>query len=259
MRRLLQSVFCWLIVSNSVCAEVVLDAAPKQVDATSTEKVRVISPAKNWYAGGAVGFSQLTGWDDASNASDAYYKTYGYGTYSDMPHGWIQAIINDFFAKVAFEGTIYGGYRPLNFLDIELGYTGDYRWSSTNDYKNYSTGDTIKSRRQIKFQALYVSTSIRPFPEGRGHGLYFKLGGHASELNVSKDITGTPSNLGTIAAGDNLPIDGTSRGYGSLYGIGFDFKTAKTGAVRLEWSHYNKLGGTDYGKSSLNIGYQGNF
>jgi hypothetical protein len=89
--------------------------------------------------------------------------------------------------------------------------------------------------------------------------LYFKLGGHSSELKVSKTVTGTAANLGTIAAGDRLPYDGVSRGYGTLFGVGFDFKTARFGAVRLEWSQFNKLGGTPYIKRSLNIGYHGFF
>ena len=53
--------------------------------------------------------------------------------------------------------------------------------------------------------------------------------------------------------------DGVSRGFGTLFGFGFDFKTGKVGAIRLEVNHYFRLGGTRYEKSALDLGYQVNF
>lgn len=258
MRVVLLLFTLWVVFFNSAYADEDSSSAAKPVDATSPEGARIIPATKKWYAGGAIGLSYLTGWD-RSDANDAYYRSYGYRDDTQTPHGWFWAGITDLFRKVSLEGKIYGGYKPLNFLDVEMGYTRDDNWTSKNNYKNSTTGDTIESSRRIKAQALYVSTSFRPFPEGRGHGLYFKLGAHSSELNISKTVTGTAPNLNTITAGDNFPGDGVSRGYGTLYGLGFDFRTARYGAVRLEWSHFNKLGGTSYGKSSLNIGFHGNF
>lgn len=242
--------------SISVCA--VNDSREGSNADAALMRDETILHVPSWFAGGAIGFSLLTG-RDARAASDGYYQSVGYYSYPDIPHGWLWGLIADIVDRVAFEGSIYGGYRPRDFLEVELGYAGNYSWDERSFYKNSTTGDTIRSSRLIKARALYLSTSMHPFQAGRGRGLYIKLGGHSSELSISKTVTGTPANLGTIAAGDNLPGDGTSRGHGSLYGLGYDFKTAKYGDVRLEWSHYNRLGGTPYGKSSLNIGYHANF
>ncbi len=258
MRKVLLFPLLWIVFISSAYAEAESNSAAEPVDATSME-VKTAPAIRKWYAGGAIGLAVLTGGRDTTPASDAYYKTYGYSNRARIPHGWFGQMFTDLYDAVAFEGKIYGGYRLLDFLDVELGYTRDNNWYSKHEYYNYTTGDHIESSRRIKAQALYLSASLRPFPEGYGHGLYFKLGGHSSELNISNTVTGTPANLNTIAAGDILPDDGTSRGYGSLYGLGYDFRTAKYGAVRLEWSHFNKLGGTSYGKSSVNIGYHGNF
>lgn len=258
MNRFLQALLLWIVLITSASAETDFNTTDKTADAVTKEEGRLIPTSRNWYAGGAIGLSYLTGWD-RDHLSDAYYKSQGYGFYEDIPHGVLSEIITSASEKYSWEGKIYGGYKLLNYMDIEMGYTRNDNWNPTNDYKNYSTGATVKSQRQVHAQALYASLSFRPIPEGRGHGLYFKLGGHASELRVSKKITGTAPNLNTLAAGDNLPYDGETHGYGTLYGVGFDFKTVRYGAVRLEWSHFNKLGGTPFGKSSINIGYHGFF
>ena len=254
MRWLLVS-FVLLAVSSSVFAEADSNSVTK-IDAMTTEKARTIRPARNWYAGGAIGLSYLTGWDDAA-ATNAYPVGYHIDSHPETIFIWDMS--KYVYEIISWEGKIYGGYRLLDYLDVEMGYTRNDNWNPTRNYVNYSTGDTIKSERRIHAQALYASVSLRPISEGRGHGLYVKLGGHYSEFKASKTVTGTPANLSTIAAADNLPYDGTFHGYGALYGIGFDFKTGRYGAVRLELSHYTKLGGTPFGKSSLNIGYHGGF
>ena len=258
MRKVLLFPWLWVALVNSAHAEIDFNSKEKPADAMSAEMPRTVPATRNWYAGGAIGASWLTGYD-TTNANDAYYHSQGYDFYDDVPHGHIKDVINEEFQKVSWEGKVYGGYKLQSYMDVEMGYTRNDNWTPTNDYKNYSTNDTIKSERRIRAQAIYASVSFRPIQEGRGHGLYFKLGGHSSELKVSKTVTGTAANLGTIAAGDNLPYDGVSRGYGTLFGVGFDFKTARFGAVRLEWSQFNKLGGTPYLKRSLNIGYHGFF
>jgi hypothetical protein len=248
----------WLLllfaVSGSAFAEADSNSATN-VGATSTENARVIPAARNWYAGGAIGLSYLTGWDDASVTY--MYASNGYRVETHSETLFLFDISKEAYELTSWEGKIYGGYRLLDYLDLEIGYTRNDNWNPTRDTSN-SAGYTIKSERRVHAQALYASIALRPFAR-RGHGLYFKLGAHSSELKISKTVTGTAPNLSTIAAADNLPGDGVSRGYGGLYGLGFDFSAGRNGAVRLEWSHFNKLGGTQYGKNSINIGFLGNF
>lgn len=82
---------------------------------------------------------------------------------------------------------------------------------------------------------------------------------HASKLKAMTTLNGQPMDINAIGLGDSIPINGTHKGGGTLFGIGFDFRAGGAAAVRLEWNRYNRLGGTSYGKYSLNVGYQFNF
>jgi hypothetical protein len=78
-------------------------------------------------------------------------------------------------------------------------------------------------------------------------------------LEIRKTVTGTAPNLTTVAAGDNMSGDGFSEGVGPLVAFGFDFRTGKAGAIRLEFNRFFMVGGTKYSLDSLNLGYHVNF
>lgn len=234
--------FVLLAVSSSVFAEAGSNSATK-VDAMPVEEVQAARPANKWYVGATFGPASLLGWD--WKYIDDYYYSIGY----NHDPGW-------FNYDSMRDWNIYAGYRLRDFLDVEVGY------SNNNERRRrayYDFTNDVVSSRHILAQALYVTALYRPIGSGRSHGLYFKLGGHVSELAISKSVTGTPANLSTIAAGDNYPVDGTFRGFGTLFGLGFDFRTGNVGAVRLEMNRYYRLGGTAFGKAALNVGYSLNF
>lgn len=217
--------------------------APATVDAPSAEAVRAAHPIKKWYVGVAYGFGTLSAPIDRTSV-DNYYQTLGYVHTGGS--GW----------EILTGGKLYAGYRMRDFMDVEFGLSGtSMNLSST--YRN-SAGGTIWSKRQIETGALYVAALFRP-TYGYGHFMFAKLGAHSSTLGVSKSVTGTAANVNSIAAGDNLPLDGTSDGYGPLLGVGFDFGTGRVGAVRLDMDYYYKIGGTSYTAAFVNIGYHGNF
>jgi hypothetical protein len=103
-----------------------------------------------------------------------------------------------------------------------------------------------------------MSALVRP-EYGYGHVMFLRLGAHLSQMDVTRTVTGNPANVEALATGDHIPEDGTSTGMGVLVGFGFDFRTAKVGAIRLEVNRLNGLGGTKYRKEALNLGYQVNF
>lgn len=173
-----------------------------------------------------------------------YYQSIGY--YRDGGSFW----------NVMIEDKIYAGYRAYDFMDIEAGLSiSDVEISET--YKNL-TGDVIWSKRKVDAQVLYASALLRP-EYGYGHMLYFKFGGHFSQLEVTKSVTGSPSNLASIAAGDHMQEDGSSTGFGTLFGVGLDFNVGKIGAIRLERNRLFRIGGTSHIKDALNIGFHANF
>ncbi len=154
------------------------------------------------------------------------------------------------------------GYRQQDYMDVELGWSWFESYHKTR-YLNFASGSQVTTKRTFSADALYLSALFRPEVSGYGRGLYFKLGAHISRMKITKDaLTGynvSQATLNTIAAGDNMAGDGVSWGVGPLIGLGFDFRTGKVGAVRLELDKYFRLGGTSYGVASLNLGYLGNF
>jgi hypothetical protein len=237
MRALAVS-FVLLTVSRSVVAEA--DSSPATtVEAMSHEEVQTVRPVKKWYAGATVGPAYLQGWD--WDNVGLYYGSIGY-----------HLDIGSYDYDIMVDGNIYAGYRLRSFLDAEVGYSGNNKDLRREYYHRYDSSITVVSRHRIKAETLYVTALYRPIDDGR---MYFKLGAHGSRLRITKKLTGTPANLSTIAAGDNYPGNGTFTGFGKLIGMGFDFRTGNAGAIRLEMNRYYGLGGTEFGKIAVNLGY----
>lgn len=242
MRKMLLVPLLWVVLVASAHAEVDLGSPDKSVDATSAEGDQVVPAPSKWYAGFTVGGGRLAGWD--MRQVDACYQSIGY-TKSDESL--------DFRAMQELK--FYAARRLRDTVDVEFGYSyatnlGGDNWSRYNSGSNQVT-----STRRIKIHVLSASALFRP-AAGK---LYFRGGVHASEFATRKTVTGNPANLNTIAAGDQMYGDGVSHGFGTLVGLGFDFRTGKAGAIRVELNHHFRLGGTRYEKSALNFGYHFNF
>jgi hypothetical protein len=200
-----------------------------------------------WYAGYAIGAATLDGPNDITfnGQTNDYYNSIGY--YESARSTW----------WAMGEVKAYVVYRVNRHIDAEVGFTTGYEKTSAT-YRDFS-GHTVWSGRAYHVQVLHVATLLRPVPEGFANGMFFKLGGGISTLNVDKSLTGNAPSLASISAGDRTEIDGSSTGVGWLAGIGFDFRTGRVGAVRLEFNSVQRVGGTSYKKNAINVGYQVNF
>jgi hypothetical protein len=242
MRKVLLFPLLWVVLVASAHAEVDLGSADKPVDATSAEGARVIPATSKWYAGFNVGFGRLAGRD--MRQADAYYQSIGY-------EKWSESL--DFRAMQELK--FYAARRLKDTMDVEFGYSYATNLGGDNWSKYSSGSNEVISTRRIKIHVLSVSALFRP-SAGK---LYFRGGVHASEFATRKTVTGNPANLNAIAAGDQMYGDGVSHGFGTLVGFGFDFRTGKAGAIRVELNHHFRLGGTRYEKSAVDLGYHFNF
>jgi hypothetical protein len=243
MRRLLLLVL--VVCCGYANAEVELDTGPKPVDARSMAEGAAGVPAKDWYMGASFGVGQLTGWN--SDAVATYYRSNGYGSRST-------ASSENSMQEVKF----YAGNHARDFMDIEFGASFGQNFGGPAWSRYYSTRGTgeITSTRAFNTYVLYAATTFMPV---NARWVHIKLGAHLSQLEIVKTVTGSAPNLTAIAAGDNMSGDGVSAGGGPLIALGFDFRTGKAGAIRLELNRYFMIGGTSYSLDSLNLGYHVNF
>ena len=246
MRRLLLSVFAVFIVAGTACAEdVVPSGEARSENASLTEAPKEYSfPVSKWYAGGTVGYAMLEGWD--SYPVTDYYFSKGYYLRDSS--------VEDY---VLHEWNMYLGYRYEEHVDFEMGFSKSGS-SVRKDYASWSD-ERIRSIRWLRSQALYAAALFRPASRASRAGFYFKAGVHASRFESEKAVSGTPANLNALAAGDTMEYDGRHQGNGLLLGFGFDFRIGNGGAIRLEFNHYGRLGGTSYNKRGLNVGGHINF
>ncbi|MBI4809086.1 MAG: hypothetical protein HY799_09090 [Nitrosomonadales bacterium] len=242
MRKVLLFPLLWVVFVASAQAEVDFGISDKPADATSAEGARIVPAASKWYAGFNVGFGRLAGWD--MGPVDSYYRSIGY-------ERWSQS----YGDKALDEVKLYTANRVRGFLDVEFGYAYASNLGGDNWSKYSSGSNAVISTRRFTIHVLSLSALYRP-TAGR---LYFRGGLHASEIAIRKTVTGNPANLNVIAAGDRMYGDGVSQGFGTLVGFGFDFRTGKAGAIRVELNHHFRLGGTRYEKSAVDLGYHFNF
>jgi hypothetical protein len=256
MRKVLQFPLLCLVFVASAHAEADPNSEDKPADAMSAESVPVVQPSENkWYAGGGFGFDRLKGWNP--NAVDGYYQARGYSKFTQ--ENWLWSEQQSFALKWGFELNAYIGRKLNHSFDIETGISGNVvHWETWSEYQN-SAGTREKISQNITFAALYLAALYRPLKSKFGNGLYFKLGGHASQLDSMTKIDGTPVDPNTLGAGSNIPRNGISRGYGSLIGLGFDMKLPKAGSIRLEVSRFNNLGGTHFVKDAVGISFNTSF
>ncbi len=239
----------WLFIFCLAHADEIPSTSVTQSSEMLTRDAKPVAGIEKWYVGGTVGLGGIKGED--MTAVNNYYSSLGYTDRCDCFNGEIGNGLSTFL-----------GYKQQDHMDIEAGY---FTFNSYHKirYLNYAAGSQITTKRTFTADGLSLSALFRPKASGYGHGLFFKLGAHISRLEITKDpLTGynvSQATLNTIGAGDNMAGDGVSWGVGPLISLGFDFRTGKVGAVRLEVDRYFRLGGTSYGVGSLNLGYLANF
>jgi len=120
--------------------------------------------------------------------------------------------------KNVFSGRLFGGYKIIENIDVELGYFQSNSYSNDNGLSG--SGFAYSGNVGLKFSGF--------------NGAFLKLGGqHSKVTDDSTDTVGTAT--GTAS--------GSRTGNGYMIGLGYDFNVANNVDIRAEYNHMDSLGG----------------
>ena len=146
--------------------------------------------------------------------------------------------------KYLTEFRIFGGYKVTENIDVEFGYM------QSSDNKLGVTGTTGASLGNSAYTANFTSVVsgydygvlLRPNISSGLNEYFFKIGGHRYDNKISGDFK---------IATTTLPYDDTTKGSGTLYGVGYDAKLGDDMAARLSLIHYAKISGESDNKATI--------
>lgn len=166
-----------------------------------------------WYGGASLGVTSfdhdLASFDDGSIIS---------GRVDDSDSGW----------------KVYGGYRLLPFLGLELGYVDlvnefdlrtTFRGVSDGSGFLFDPGDVSVD---IDEPAGYYAAAVGRLPIGTKFAAFAKLG----FINWSADITTVSGGLATVRGDD---------GFSTMHGIGAELRVIRWLRVRAEWESFAQI------------------
>ncbi|RXZ38174.1 hypothetical protein D9O50_01090 [Oxalobacteraceae bacterium CAVE-383] len=187
-----------------------------------------------FYAGAELGSAQVK--DQSGNISSALVSSVG-GT------------ANASQDKNVFIGRIFGGYKIIENVDVELGYfqTNSY---SLNFNGTSSGGTAYSGSANQKLSGFDYSVLLRPSISTGFNGAFLRLGGHYSKVKADVSVTGVTT---AVASGNQ-------NGSGFVAGLGYDFNVADNIDIRAEYMHLDNIGGSSSNSTdSIMIGVVGKF
>ena len=153
-------------------------------------------------------------------------------------------------SKSIFDGRIYGGYKLIENIDLELGYTQSNTISQTAVGRT-GAGIAYTGNADISYGGLDYSILLRPSLSTGFNGLFFRAGG-----------TYLTQQDKTTVAGGGAAASATSNtsGSGYLLGLGYDIAITKSLDARLGYNYVGNIAGVANNYSNrFSIGILGKF
>ena len=152
--------------------------------------------------------------------------------------------------KGTFSGRVFGGYKVLENLDLELGYFQSASYSE-NFNGAADGGVTYSGNASQKVSGLDYSVLLRPSISTGFNGAFVRLGGHYSRAKHHMSMT---------SEGVTEAASASESGAGVMAGIGYDYSIAKNVDLRGEYNHMESVGGrSDTPMNTFRIGVVGKF
>jgi hypothetical protein len=140
---------------------------------------------------------------------------------------------------MVLSGRIFGGYKMLENMDIEIG--GFQSTESSLQFNGTSArlGGSYSGNAHANAYGVNVATLLRPTIASGWHPVFFRLGGHWARLESTSTITGIRSTT-TISSGS-----------GMLYGFGYDGTINKNTDWRVQVTRSQRLAGNAGNNTSI--------
>ena len=135
-------------------------------------------------------------------------------------------------------GRIFGGYKVLENMDIEIGVFQSTENSLQFNGASPSIGRYSGNSHATVFGAN-IATLLRPTIASGWHQGFLRLGGHWARLETTSTITGINSTT-TINTGS-----------GMLYGLGYDGSINKNTDWRIQFTRSQRLAGNSGNNTSI--------
>ncbi|RXZ38172.1 hypothetical protein D9O50_01080 [Oxalobacteraceae bacterium CAVE-383] len=196
-------------------------------------QTQTFTPA--FYGGAELGYSQMKNFDDSSVSQIVSIA----GGTADVSQ-----------KRGVFSGRIFGGYKALENLDLELGY---FQSGAASQNFNGVTGDGVaySGSQSRKVSGFDYSVLLRPSISTGFNGAFLRLGGHYSKVKQHTEISSVDAAASASA---------NQSGNGVMAGLGYDFSVAKNMDVRAEYNHMESVGGrSDTPVNTFRIGVVGKF
>lgn len=149
-----------------------------------------------------------------------------------------------------FDGRIFGGYKIIENIDIEVGYAQSGTVSQTASGR--TSGNVAYSGNvDISYNGFDYSILLRPSISTGLNNLYFRVGGTYLTQKASASLS---------AAGASASTTQNTSGSGYILGLGYDIPLTKSVDVRAAYNYLGNIAGVSNSYSNrFSIGILGKF
>jgi opacity protein-like surface antigen len=182
---------------------------------------------------------------------------FGFATVKDQTQSTANSLVSILGGTAAvtqnqsiFDGRIFGGYKIIENIDLELGYTQSSTLSQTATGVS-GGGIAYSGKADISYSGFDYSILVRPSLSTGLNGLFFRAGG--TYLTQQNKVS-------LSAGGASASETSNTSGSGYLLGLGYDIPLTKSIDVRAAYNYVGNIAGVANSYSNrFSVGILGKF
>lgn len=181
----------------------------------------------------------------------------GYATVKDQTQESANTLVNILGGSATvtqdssiFDGRVFGGYKIIENIDLEIGYAQSNTISQTASGR--TSGNVAYSGNiDVSYNGLDYSILLRPSMSTGLNNLYFRVGGTYLTQKASASLS---------AAGASASTTQNTSGSGYILGLGYDIPVSKSVDIRAAYNYLGNIAGVSNNYSNrFSVGILGKF